>query len=261
MNLLNKNIVLTGASGGIGAKTALKFASENATVVLVGRNQTALNKVLSSLPPSKKAHKIVVADLATSTGRQSVIDAAGDADVLINMAGVNQLSLLEQMSDQQVSDMIWCNLTIPILLTKGFLPTLESKTEAMIINVGSILGSIGMPGSVAYCASKFGLRGFTESLHRELADTNIKIAYIAPRATATAMNGDAAMALNKELGNSVDTPEQIAQIIVDSVKNSKSSRKYIGWPEKLFVRINALFPSLVDGSLNKQLSTIKKYTK
>ena len=260
MNLTNKNIILTGASGGIGAKTALLLAHENANVTLVGRNAESLNRVFESLPSESLNHQVIVADLATTEGRKRVVRSAHDADALVNMAGINQLSLLNQMSDQQIVDMISCNLTMPMLLTKEILPILESKPEAALINVGSILGSIGMAGSVAYCASKFGLRGFTESLHRELADTNIKVSYIAPRATDTAMNGDAATALNKELGSGVDTPEQIAQIIVNTLQNSKSVRKYIGWPEKLFVRVNSLFPGVVDGSLMKQLPIIKKYT-
>jgi short-subunit dehydrogenase len=202
----------------------------------------------------------VAADLASIDGREAVVDAADQADVLINMAGINQLSLLTQMSDQQVSDMINSNLTVPMLLTKALVPILKSRPEAAIINVGSILGSIGMPGSVAYCASKFGLRGFTESLHRELSNTNINVSYIAPRATETAMNDDVARALNLELGNNVDAPEMVAKIIVESLKSSKSVRKYIGWPEKLFVRVNAVLPSLVDGSLIKQLPIIQKYT-
>ena len=260
MNLHNKNILLTGASGGIGAQTALLLAHENANVTLVGRNAESLKKVFGMLPKKGLDHHMIVADLATIEGRKRVVNFAQDADALINMAGINQLSLLNQMSDQQVIDMISCNLTMPMLLTKDILPILESKPEAALINVGSILGSIGIPGSVAYCASKFGLRGFTESLHRELADTNIQVSYIAPRATDTAMNGDAATALNKELGNGVDTPEKIAQIIVNTLQSSTSVVKYIGWPEKLFVRINSLLPSLVDGSLMKQLPIIKKYT-
>jgi short-subunit dehydrogenase len=271
MNLQNKNIILTGASGGIGAETARLLAHENANVILVGRNAESLNKVFESLPsngassnrPSSEglSHQVIVADLATLAGRQCVLRSAHDADALINMAGINQLSLLTQMSDQQLVDMISFNLTMPMLLTKEILPVLKAKPEAALINVGSILGSIGMPGSVAYCASKFGLRGFTESLRRELADTNIAVSYIAPRATETAMNTNSANALNKELGNGVDTPQKIAEIIVAALKSSSPVRKYIGWPEKLFVRINSLFPGVVDGSLIKQLAIIKKYTK
>lgn len=260
MNLQNKNIIVTGASGGIGAQTAALLASDGANLILVGRNQAALDNLVEALPLSSQSHKIIVADFTSSEGRQLVVAAASQADALINMAGINQLALLTQMSDQQVSDMITCNLTVPMLLTKEILPILKSRPEAAIINVGSILGSIGMPGSVAYCASKFGLRGFTEALHRELADTNITVSYVAPRTTQTTMNGDAATALNTELGNSVDTPELVAKIIVETLKSSKSERKYIGWPEKLFVRINALLPNIVDGALIKQLPIIQKYT-
>ena len=81
-----------------------------------------------------------------------------------------------------------------------------------------------------------------------------------PRTTQTTMNGDAATALNTELGNNVDAPEVVAKIIVETLKSSKSECKYIGWPEKLFVRINALLPKIVDGSLIKQLPIIQKYT-
>ena len=260
MDLHNKNIVLTGASGGIGVKTAQQLAHEGANIILVGRNETTLNKVLESLLSNGQTHKVVVADLITAAGRETVVAAASQADALINAAGINQLSLLSQMTDQQVIDIISSNLTVPMLLSKKILPILESRSEAALINIGSILGSIGMPGSVAYCASKFGLRGFTESLRRELADSNINISYIAPRVTETAMNNDAASGLNRELGNSVDKPEQIANIIVDTLKRSKSSQKYVGWPEKLFVRINAILPSVVDGSLIRQLPIIKKYT-
>ena len=261
MNLQNKNIVVTGASGGIGAQTAALLASGGANLVLVGRNQATLDNLVGGLPLSSQSHQIIVADLTSSEGRQLVVAAASQADVLINMAGINQLALLTQMSDQQVSDMITCNLAVPMLLTKEILPILKSRPEAAIINVGSILGSIGMPGSVAYCASKFGLRGFTEALHRELSDTNITVSYVAPRTTQTTMNGDAATALNTELGNSVDTPELVAKIIVETLKSSRSARKYIGWPEKLFVRMNALLPNIVDRALIKQLPIIQKYTK
>jgi len=260
MKLQNKKIVVTGASGGIGAHTAALLANGGANLVLVGRNEDKLREVVQTLGVGENHHLIVVADLASSDGRKAVVAAAAEADVLINLAGINQLALLGQMSDQQVIDMITSNLVVPMLLTKAIVPILESRPEAAIINVGSILGSIGVPGSVAYCASKFGLRGFTESLHRELSQTNIKVSYVAPRATKTTMNSDLVTALNAELGNNIDAPEMVAKTIVDLIKSSKSKCKYIGWPEKLFVRINGLLPTLVDGSLIKQLPIIQKYT-
>lgn len=264
MNLVNKTIVITGASGGIGSETAKLLSHEHSNLILVGRNQPALEKLLSEIQAganhSKAAHRCVVADLSKSEGRQAVFDAAKDADALINLAGVNQLAMFSHMTDKQIATMISSNLTVPMLLSKGMLPILLGKPESALINVGSILGSIGMPGSTAYCASKFGLRGFTESLRRELADTSIRVSYLAPRATQTAMNNTQAMALNEALGNQTDSPQLVATAIVDVLKGSKSKRKYLGWPEKLFVRINAVFPNLVDGSLSKQLNVVKKFT-
>lgn len=261
MNLQNKKIILTGASGGIGAHTARFIANNGGQLVLVGRNDSALVQLRDSLRVTNQPHEVVIADLTSDHERQGIIDVADGVDTLINMAGVNQLSLLTQMTDEQVFNMINCNLIMPMLLTKELIPSLKLRPKAMILNVGSTLGSIGLPGSVAYCASKFGLRGFTEALHRELADTNIKVSYVAPRATRTDMNNDTAISLNNELGNSIDEPERVANIIVNTLCTDKSMRRFIGWPEKLFVTLNALFPKVIDRALGKQLSIIQKHTR
>lgn len=261
MELINKTIVITGASGGIGSETAKLLSQESTRLILVGRNQAALKALLAEVNASSQAtHSYVVADLSKSEGRQALYDAATDADALINLAGVNQLAMFSDMNDRQVANMISSNLTVPMLLCKAMLPILCAKPESALINVGSILGSIGMPGYTAYCASKFGLRGFTESLRRELADTNLQVSYVAPRATQTGMNDTQVAALNSALGNQTDAPQQVAKVIVGVLKGSQARRKYLGWPEKLFVHLNAILPKLVDGSLRKQLNVVKRFT-
>jgi short-subunit dehydrogenase len=92
-----------------------------------------------------------------------------------------------------------------------------------------------------------------------LADTSIKVLYIAPRATKTNLNADSVNELNIELGNKSDTPEYVANEIVQSFKNDKPVR-YLGWPEKLFVIVNAVLPGLVRNSLVGKLDVIKRYT-
>jgi len=262
MKLLNKTLLITGASGGIGTQTAQLLAKQGCTLILVGRNKTVLNKLLVELnKASEQQHKAVAADLGTRQGREAVVQHAPKTDGLINLAGVNQLAMFENMSDTEITHIISSNLTAPMLLTRDFIPHLASRDEAVILNVGSILGSIGIPGSIAYCASKFGLRGFSEALKRELADTSIKVSYVAPRATATKMNDGAISSLNDKLGNNTDTPDVVALAIVNALQSKYAVNRYLGWPEKLFVRINALFPNLVDGSLIKQLAIIKKYAK
>lgn len=93
-----------------------------------------------------------------------------------------------------------------MLLTHALLPLLQRAPEAAVVNVGSAFGALGHPGFTAYCASKFGLRGFTEALARELADGKIRVLYLAPRVTATAMNDSRVEALNTALGHVVDPP-------------------------------------------------------
>src|SRR5690606_4176201 len=101
-------------------------------------------------------------------------------------------------------------------------------------------------------------RGFSEALARELMDTNVSVRYFAPRGTRTALNDDRVVAMNAELGNAMDTPEQVAAQLVAFLSQDGRSR-FLGWPEKLYVLVNALLPSIVDRSVRQQLSTIKRY--
>ena len=143
-------------------------------------------------------------------------------------------------------------------LTQALLPLLKKCKKAQIINIGSTYGSIGFPGYTAYCASKFALRGFSQTLSRELADTNISVKYLSPRATQTNLNSAEVDELNAALNSSVDSAETVAKELLSLIMQS-SEERYIGWPEKLFVRINQLFPSIVSKSIIKQLPVIKRY--
>ena len=143
-------------------------------------------------------------------------------------------------------------------MTQALLAHLKSLPEARIINIGSVFGYIGYPSQVIYSASKFGLRGFSEALHRELAGTRIKVQHIAPRATRTTMNSGAMDDLNRELRNHVDDPDRVAEVVIAALSTGRINT-VIGWPEALFARVNALLPSLVDGALIKQLPVIRRF--
>ena len=181
--------------------------------------------------------------------------------LLINGAGTNEFGMFESKSAAAIRDLLDTNLLSPILLCLAFLPLLQQQQEARIINIGSTFGSIGYPGFSTYCASKFGLRGFTEALRRELADTGTRISYIAPRATRTDLNSDAVVAMNDELGTAMDDPALVADEVMRVIKGPANTDKYIGWPEKLFIRINAVFPGVVDNSLRKQLPIIQRFAR
>jgi len=257
----DKTAVVTGASGGIGRAIAEKLAAAGARLVLVARDRQRLEQLLQDF--GGLPHVMLAVDLSSDEGRQDLKVFCHDHEIslLINATGINEFGLFEQQSQAAIADLININLLSPILICQNLLPQLQQQPEARIINIGSTFGSIGHPGFSTYCASKFGLRGFTESLRRELADSRTQASYIAPRATHTALNSEKIVALNAALGTMMDDPSLVADEVMRVLRKPATSDKYIGWPEKLFVRINALLPRLVDTSLRKQLSIIRRFAK
>lgn len=264
MDIKDKNVVLTGASGGIGLAIARKLSAEGARLVLVARNAEKLERILNDL--DGLSHVAVAADLGEVEGRRRLLEACenigpGGVSLLINSAGVNQFGLFDEQSQAAITNLINVNLLSPILICQDLIPLLRQQDGAQIINIGSTFGSIGYPGFGAYCASKFGLRGFTESLRRELSDSGIQVSYIAPRATQTDLNSDNVVAMNSALGTSMDKPSLVAGEVMRIISTPVGTDKYLGWPEKLFVRVNALLPAIVDSSLRKQLPIIRRFAK
>lgn len=261
MDIRDKYIVLTGATGGIGRAIARKLSNDGARLILVARNEQRLAALMDELRGDD--HRAVFADLSQARGRQRVLEVCHMTGVslLINAAGINEFEMFEKQSPDDIQNLLEINLLSPILLTQELLPLIAQQQDGRIINIGSTFGSIGYPGFSTYCASKFGLRGFTEALRRELADTNTRISYVAPRATRTDLNSDSVVAMNDELGTAMDDPALVANEVMQVIRGSSRTDKYIGWPEKLFVRVNALFPGIVDNSLRKQLPTIRRFAR
>ena len=257
MRLSDARVVLTGASGGIGLAIVSALCASGAYVLAVARHRAPLEALLVKYPE----HLCwVSADLTFLTDRRKVLAAAeaiGGVNLLINAAGVNHFTMLEQLDDNDINQMLALNISAPICLTKLLLPLLKQTPSAMVVNVGSTYGSIGYPGYATYCATKFALRGFSEALRRELADTRVGVLYVAPRATRTSMNSTQAQALNDALKSNVDDPHTVASAVVQAIANERRDL-YLGWPERFFVRLNSLLPNLVDRSLRKQLPLIRR---
>lgn len=258
MNLSHKTILVTGATGGIGREVSRLLAAQGARLVLNCLNTELLDKLAAELGP---AHRRISADVATSQGRDAIVDAcqtAGGIDAIVNLAGILDFDLFVHQPVSVIETLLMVNTVGPVLLTRQLLPQLLARPASRIVNVGSIFGSIGHPGFVAYCTSKAALKSFSEALARELADTHVSVAYIAPRATRTALNNDRVTGLNIALGNKSDEPSVVAREIVKLLAGDRPLR-YLGWPEKLFVYINAVLPALVHSALVRKLPLIKKF--
>lgn len=267
MNLSTSTVLLTGATGGIGTHITKQLLALGAHVIAVSRCQESLEQLGRAIKEKGKeaTGKITClqADLCLKEGRDKVVahcySLSGGIDILINNAGVNHFGLFSNLEDEQIERLFNTNALVPMFLCKGLIPLFERKTKSAIVNVGSTFGSIGFAGFVPYSASKYALRGFSQALRRELTGTGIAVHYIAPRATKTDFNTDSITALNRQLGNAMDSPELVARSIIKVIIKNQDGESFIGWPEKLFVKLNALLPGIVDKALAKKLNIIRSY--
>lgn len=261
MNLQGKTVLLTGACGGIGSCIAEELAKAGARLMLVGREQLALDQLCATLASNPRAHMTYVANLRNVEDRDGLSLACADAqiDILINNAGTGEFNLLEESSSETIASLLDLNLNVPIQLTRLLLPTLRARPAAAIINIGSALGSIGYPGYSVYGASKFGLRGFSEALRRELSDSTVRVMHFSPRATRTTLNEAKVLAMNAALGTAMDEPQLVAKALLKRIQNDRWHASVFGWPERFYALLNALNPAITDGAIKKQLRDIKRF--
>jgi len=260
MDIKNSRVVLTGAAGGMGQILARELHRRGAQLALVDANAEALLPLSTELDGSHA----VAGNLSTAAGCQSVADQCrdllGGIDMLINLAGLNSFTAYEDESPEKIELMMQVNLLAPMWLSRALLPAMQEQNRGHLVNVGSIFGSIGFAYFTTYSATKFGLRGFSEALRRELADTSIKVSYIAPRAVKTPMNSDLIMRMGEATKMHMDEPDAVVGKIIAVIESDKKDT-YFGFPESLFVRVNGLLPRLVDGALAAQNRIARTFAK
>lgn len=260
ISLRGRTVVLTGASGGIGAALAAALVQAGATVLAVGRDPVKLN----TLVHRHRAGAVVpvTADLCTAAGRAAVVAQASSMSpsLLVLAHAQGAFGLFEDESDAGLSALVQTNLVAPMQLIRGLLPALQAQPDAAVVAVGSTFGALAFPGFAAYSASKFGLRGLIEALGREHAGGSVRFQYLSPRATRTAFNTPAVDALNAELGTAQDEPADVAAQLLDAIRRG-DRRRQLGWPEKLFARLNGAFPALIDRALSGQLPIVRRHAR
>ncbi|MDX8376882.1 MAG: SDR family oxidoreductase, partial [Mariprofundales bacterium] len=255
MNLQYTRILLTGAAGGIGSALAEQLGAAGARLALVDRDAETLQSNCAALREQGYEAHPMNADLSNVNDCQAAVevtsDILGGVDILINAAGLMSFTSFAEEDPMKLDLLMRVNLLAPMHLSRSVLPQMLTRNSGKIVNIGSIFGSIGFAWFAAYSSSKFGMRGFSQSLRRELADSDISISYIAPRAVNTPINTEAVMRMAEATGMQFDEADVVADRIVQAIENDEKD-VYIGWPESLFVRINAILPRLVDRVLRDQ---------
>jgi len=223
MEFERKKIIITGGSSGIGKATAKRLTDLGATVLITGRSKKRLEKA---------ADQIGCAWIESDVSKQEDVNKVFDwvlknwsnqVDVLINNAGLGEFASVEETPMESYYRVFGVNTFGPIMMVKKVLPFMKEQKSGSIINIGSTSSIKGFANGSSYSASKFALRGFTQSLMEEVRPFNIRVFQINPSEVTTAL-GNPEREERKEIEFKLG-PEQLAQTIVSVLM----------LPEKAFV--------------------------
>jgi short-subunit dehydrogenase len=180
----DKRVVITGASSGIGAALARRLAGGGAVVGLIARRAERLAEVLADCRQTSPESTMWVADLAeTATVAELGLrawDELGGIDVLVNNAAMPKRRPVNALEPAEVEDVMRVNFLAPMRLTLAVLPRMLQRGHGTIVNVSSMGGRLGIVHEAAYCASKFALCGWSESMAVDLHDTGVAVKLIEP---------------------------------------------------------------------------------
>ena len=229
ISLKDRNVIITGASSGIGVEAAKMFAAEGSNLALAARSEDKLRQLESDLQRFNVKTTIIPTDVTKSSDCRSLIkktvSSLGSIDILLNNAGVAYHGNVDDVELRHLEQIIEVNFTAPVRLTNLALPYIKKSGSGRIINVSSILGIIPIPTEAVYSATKFALRAFSYALAEELAGTGIRSCVICPGPVDTPMITEEIESVHDLVYSPpVATPSEIAELILKSAKDGKLER-------------------------------------
>jgi NAD(P)-dependent dehydrogenase (short-subunit alcohol dehydrogenase family) len=265
MHLANRTAVLTGAASGIGRAIAVSLARRGCNLALADVNDAGLSETarlaqaaqtessISPAPPSAvriTQHHLDVADgRAVAAFPQAVLAAHPGVDILINNAGVALGGTFEAVTEEDFEWLFAINFWGVVRMTRAFLPLLKKSDDASLVNLSSIFGLISPPGQTAYSASKFAVRGFSNSLRHELEGSHVGVTVVHPGGVATSIADNARVP--KDM-----TPEEIARRKVQAKKGLRMPPSEAG--EIIVKGIERRSPRVLVGNDAKLLSFVER---
>jgi short-subunit dehydrogenase len=227
MQLNGVNALITGASAGIGAAVARRFASEGARVLVHGRHPDRTRDVAREVGGT-----MLVADLVTAEGRQRLAAEAqtlfGQVDVLVNNAGIGWSGPLSAMSVDKIGELVEVNLLAAIELTHVLLPGMVERGAGAVCFVTSIAGRTGVAGEAVYSATKAGLDAFAESLRAETASSGVHIATVIPGVVDTGFFATRGRPYQRSRPRPIP-PEKVADAVVRCIVNERAEEWMPRW--------------------------------
>ncbi len=215
-------VLLTGASSGIGAATAPVLAGRGAVVAVTGRRAERLDALVASLPGD--GHVAVAADLTDPGAPEQVVAAAeaaiGDIDVVIHNAAMPKRRHITQLTTDEVDTVMALNFHVPVRMTMATLPGMLRRGRGCQLYVSSMGGRLGIPDEAAYCASKFALAGWAESVAIDLWDDPVDVRLVLPGAIDTEI-WDRPGSDPAHYDGALEPPETVAEAIADAIEGDE----------------------------------------
>jgi len=227
---MNRIVVITGSTRGIGFSTASEFLKNGDQVAIFCRHREHVAEAVNQLAVFGGRQNILglVGDVRRQSNVQRIVarclKSFGRIDVLINNAGIAAYKEIEEITEKKWDDILDTNLKGAFLFMREILPVMKRQGKGIIINVSSLLGVAGEAKFSAYCASKFGMIGLTQSITDETAGSGILVYAVLPGAVATKLNFDLGLGMNP---SDLMSPEHVARTIFHLADGKKRSGQSI----------------------------------
>ena len=258
-------LIVTGASSGIGAAVGKQFARQGYRVVLAARRIERLESLADEIEASGGQALAIQTDLFQYEEIQNLvaetISQFGQVDVLVNNAGFGRLKWLEQLDPgKDIQAQLQINLTATILVAREVLPHMIERQSGHIINMASLGGFVATPTYTIYSASKFGVRGFTEALRREVGVYGIHVTGVYPGGVRTEFKEHTGT--DRKTGRTTPEslrlePEEVAQVILKAVDHPRRT-VIIPWQMRFVVWANSHFPGVVDWIIENRFTRMER---
>ena len=248
--LAGRVVVVTGASSGIGAATAIECGRARMRVVLAARRTARLGAVADGVKAAGGEARVVPTDVADEAAVRALIDgtvaAWGRLDVLVNNAGIGILATVDQTTPAEFERIVRVNYLGAVHGVLAALPHMRRQGAGHIVNVASVVGKRASPFRAAYVASKFALVGFSEALRMELLGSGIHVTCVCPIGTATEFHEVEPNRLGVPgRGGPIQSAEHVARGIVRALRRPRPEVHPYP-PARLLFLANAVAPGLVD---------------
>ena len=252
-----KNIVITGATSGLGKSLSFILGKYESNLLLVSRSKEKLSELKNNIDNKVSKIEVLNVDLSRNESPQKIYDFSLNhfkhIDIIINNAGIGYNSFVTDVDKEIVQEVFQINFFSIVEVNKLFLPQMIKKKQGAIINISSLGGKRSLPTSSIYCASKFALEAYTESLRCELKTTNINVLNVRPSIISNTnfFNGKF---MKKELSsdfeikikgiNKISSDIIAKKILISIIKKNRDLN--LSLIAKLMIILNSIIPGLID---------------